>query len=249
MMNPTQPPAMALIICDVFEPELALVMDGASHVIEQRVFEMGLHDHPAMMRRDLQQAITELAAREDIEAIALVYGLCGCGTAGLHSARHRLVIPRAHDCRAVFLGSKELFDEREQACPGCYYYTPGWNRARRVPGPERIESLKETFSKQFDPEDVEFLLESEREMWESYHTAAFIDNGTPTAAQEAAYAKACAESLGWQFEHVKGDLTLLHDLVWGPWDAGRFQIIEPGQVLAHSPDAAIMRADAMPPPP
>lgn len=249
MTTPTPPPAMALIICDVFEPELALVMPGASHVIEQRLFEIGLHDRPEIMRVELQKGIDALGEREDIEVIALVYGLCGCGTVGLHSARQRLVIPRAHDCRTVFLGSKELFASREQACPGCYYYTPGWNRARRVPGPEREASLKESYGKQFDPEDVEFLLESEREMWASYNTTAFIDHGTADSAREAAYTKECAEWLGWRYEYVRGDPTLLHDLVWGPWDADRFQLIEPGQQLAHSPDAAIMRIEPVSPKP
>lgn len=240
-MNP--PPPIALLICDVFEPELALVTAGASHIVVQKVFEIALHDRPEVMRGILQQAVTELDARDDIEAIVLVYGLCGCGTVGLHAQRHRLVIPRAHDCRAVFLGSKDEFARRQDACPGCYYYTPGWNLARRVPGPDRVAFLKESLSERFEPDDVEFLIDSEREMWRSYDTAAFIDLGTAAAAREAAYTQACAQELGWNFEHIQGDLALLRDLIWGPWDDERYQIILPGQQLGHSPDAAILRAD------
>lgn len=237
------PPSIALMICDVFEKEFALVTAGATHIAEQRVFEIALHDRPEIMRSILQQAVTELDQRDDIDAIVLVYGLCGCGVVGLHAARHPLVIPRAHDCRAVFLGSKEEFARRQDACPGCYYYTPGWNLARRVPGPDRVALLKETLSQKFEPEDVEFLIDSEREMWASYNTAAFIDLGTAEAAREAAYTQACARELGWTFEHIQGDPALLHDLIWGPWDAERYQIIAPGQQLGHSPDAAILRAD------
>jgi hypothetical protein len=237
------PPSIALMICDVFEKELALATAGATHIAEQRVFEIALHDRPEIMRGILQQAVTELDQRDDIDAIVLVYGLCGCGVVGLHAARHPLVIPRAHDCRAVFLGSKEEFARRQDACPGCYYYTPGWNLARRVPGPDRVALLKETLSQKFEPEDVEFLIDSEREMWASYNTAAFIDLGTAEAAREAAYTQACARELGWNFEHIQGDPALLHDLIWGPWDAERYQIIAPGQQLGHSPDAAILRAD------
>ena len=243
------PPSIALLICDVFEKELALVTAGASHILEQRVFEIALHDRPEIMRGILQQAVTELDQRDDIEAIVLVYGLCGCGVTGLHAARHSLVIPRAHDCRAVFLGSKEEFARRQDACPGCYYYTPGWNLARRVPGPDRLAFLKESLSQRFEPEDVEFLIESEQAMWASYDTAAFIDLGTAEAAREAAYTQACAQELGWKFEHIHGDMALLRDLVWGPWDAERYQIIPPGQQLGHSPDAAIMRADPLKTPP
>jgi hypothetical protein len=244
-MTPTQPLPIALLICDVFEAELALVTGDARHIVEQRVFEIGLHDRPDLMRGVLQQAITEIDQRDDIAAIVLLYGLCGCGTAGLHAGRHPLVIPRAHDCRAIFLGSKEEFARRAEVCPGCYYYTPGWNLARRVPGPERVEALKESLGKQFDPEDVEFLLESEQEMWKSYDTATFIDLGTAAAEREAAYTQDCATALGWKYEYIEGDPALLRDLIWGPWDADRYQIILPGQKLGHSPDHAILRAEAI----
>ncbi|MCX6875448.1 MAG: DUF1638 domain-containing protein [Verrucomicrobia bacterium] len=242
-MKPPPPPPIALVICDVFEKELALVTAGASHIVEQRVFEIALHDRPEVMRGILQGALTELDRRDDIEAIVLVYGLCGCGTAGLRAERHPLVIPRAHDCRAVFLGSKERFASRQEACPGCYYYTPGWNLARRVPGPERVAFLQASLSEKFDPEDVEFLIASEREMWANYDTAAFIDLGTAEAAREAAYTQACAQALGWQYEYLKGDPALLRDLIWGPWDDARYQIVRPGQKLAHAVDDAILRAD------
>ncbi len=234
------PPPLALIVCDVFEQELALATAGAEHIVARETLEMGLHDHPGRLRETLQQIIAGWERRTDISAIALVYGLCGCGTTDLRSACHRLVIPRAHDCRAVLLGDRALFDRRQAACPGCYYYTPGWNRARRVPGPAREEMLRADLSARFDPEDVDFLLESERAMWQSYDTAAYIDHGTPGTEDEAAFAGDCARHLGWNFERVRGDLGWLRDLVWGRWDADRFQIIEPGQRMVHRPDASIM---------
>lgn len=242
----SKPPSIALIACEVFQSEIDLLAKGAEHIVEQRFYEIGLHDRPDEMRVRLQHEVAEMDRRDDIEAIVLAYGLCGCGTAGLRAARHPLVIPRAHDCITVFLGSKEVYAERQSACPGCYYYTPGWNRARRVPGPDRIAALREDFSKQFDPEDVEFLLENERGMWDHYGTSTFIDLGTREAAGEAVYTKQCADWLGWKFEHVKGDPALLHDLLWGPWDDGRFQIIRPGCKLAHSPTEAVMRSEPIP---
>ena len=239
-------PSIALIACEVFRSEIELLTTGAEHIVETRFYEIGLHDRPDEMRVRLQQEVAEMDRRDDIEAIVLAYGLCGCGTAGLRAARHPLVIPRAHDCITVFLGSKEVYAERQSACPGCYYYTPGWNRARRVPGPDRIAALREDFSKQFDPEDVEFLLENERGMWDHYGTSTFIDLGTSEAASEAVYTKQCADWLGWKFEHLKGDPALLHDLLWGPWDDERFQIVRPGCQLAHSATEAVMRSEPIP---
>lgn len=240
-MNPPRP--IALLGCEVFLSELRMVAAGMTHIVTEKLLEMGLHDRPPEMRRVLQEAVDELDARDDIEAIVLAYGLCGCGTAGLRAKRHPLVIPRAHDCITVFLGSKELYAQRLAACPGCYHYTPGWNRARRVPGPDREAHLRQDFSRKYDPEDVEYLIESERELWAHYHTATFIDPGTPDAPEELEYARGCANALGWEFEHLKGDLTLLRDLLTGPWDDERFLVVPPEHRIAMSNDDKVMKTE------
>jgi hypothetical protein len=237
-------PRFALLACKVFESEIALLAAGAQHIVETRWFEMGLHDRPDEMRVILQTALDAVDARDDIEAVALAYGLCGRGTAGLRPRRHRLVIPRAHDCITVFMGAKERYAGHQSACPSCYYYTPGWNRNRRVPGPEKLEALRVELLERFDAEDVEFLIESEREQWALHDTVTYLDLGTDDAESEADYARRCAEWLGWKFERLRGEPALLRDLLWGNWaDAERFQVIEPGDALGHSPDERIMRAE------
>jgi hypothetical protein len=247
-----QPPRMALLACRVFEQEIALHGAGAAHIVETRFFEIGLHDYPDQLRSNLQDALLALEARNDIEAVALAYGLCGKGTAGLKPLRHKLVIPRAHDCITVFMGSKEAYAEHHRRCPGCYYYTPGWNRARRVPGPERAEAMRAELAAKFEPDDVEYLMDAERQQWALHDTATYLDLGTDDARAEADYARRCAGWLGWKFEHLRGDPALLRDLLWGRWDEKRFQIIEPGMQLGHAPDDSILRAepaDTKPPPP
>ena len=234
---------MALLACQVFEREIALYAAGANHILETRFFEMGLHDRPDQLRATLQEELNSLEGRDDIAAVALAYGLCGRGTDGLQPARHRLVIPRAHDCIALFMGSKEAHAEHQRRCSACYYYTPGWNRARRMPGPERLDSLKVELAKKFDSDDVEFLIDTERQQWAMHDTAAYVDLGTSDAEMEADYAQRCAQWLGWKFQRLRGNPTLLRDLLWGNWDDRRFQIVYPGARLAHSPDDAILRAD------
>jgi len=236
-------PRVALLACRVFEKEIALYAANARHIVETRYFEVGLHDRPDQLRATLQTELDSLAAREDIDAVALAYGLCGRGTAGLRAAKHRLVIPRAHDCITVFMGSKEHYAAHQKRCPTCYYYSPGWNRERRVPGPERLESLKLELAKKFDSDDVSFLLDSEREQWALHDTVTYLDLGTDDAEAEAEYARRCGQWLGWKFERLRGDPTLLRDLLWAHWDARRFQIIEPGERLGHSPDETILRAE------
>ena len=235
-------PRIALLACSVFEREIALLTRDARHIAETRWFEMGLHDNPDRLRTTLQAELHSIENRDDIEAVVLAYGLCGRGTAGLQPRRHKLVITRAHDCITLFLGSKEKYAEHQRRCPTCYYYTPGWNRGGRVPGPEKLAVMKNELAKRFDADDVEFLVETEREQWAQHDTATYLNLGTDDAETEAAYARRCADWLGWKFEQINGDATLLHDLLWGNWDNARFQIIQPGQQLAHSADEIILAA-------
>jgi len=240
---PTMPPNIALLACSVFEREIALLAADAPHIRETRFYEIALHDRPDELRAKLQAELAEIDARDDIEAVILAYGLCGRGTAGLRAGRHPFVLPRAHDCITVFLGSKEHYAAHQRACPTCYYYTPGWNRARRVPGPDKIAATREQLAGKFDEDDIEFLIESEQETWALHDTATYIDLGTDEAEAEADYAKRCADHLGWKFEHIRGDPALLRDLLWGNWDDSRFQTIRPGEMLGHSPDENVLRAE------
>ncbi len=245
-------PRIALLACEVFKREITLYGQGAGHIAETRYFEIGLHDQPDKLRAIVQENLDLVDARPDIEAVALAYGLCGRGTVGLRPSRHKLVIPRAHDCITVFMGSKEAYAQHHRRCPTCYYYTPGWNRSRRVPGPEQLEAMRADLAARFEQDDVEYLLESEQEQWALHDTSTYIDLGTDDAAKEAEYARNCANWLNWKFEHLRGDPTLLRDLLWGKWDDNRFQIIEPGMQLGHSTDESIMRAEpasAKPSPP
>jgi hypothetical protein len=234
---------IALLACSVFEREIALHSEGAQHIAEVRFFEMGLHDHPNHMRTVLQAQLDAVEARTDIDAVVLVYGLCGRGTAGLRPTRHPLVIPRAQDCITLFMGDKEAYAEHQRRCPSCYYYTPGWNRNRRVPGPEQLEALRKEMAARFEPEDVEFLVNATREQWALHNLATYLDLGTDDAQAGADYARLCAQWLGWKFEHLRGDPALLRDLLWGNWDAERFQIVEPGSQLGQAADESIFCAE------
>ena len=100
---------IALVACRVFEAEIARHRGSAASIAVTRFLEIGLHDRPDHPRVALQLEIDALDSRDDIQAIVMAYGLCGRGTAGLRAGRHRLVIPRGHDCITVFMGCKEKF--------------------------------------------------------------------------------------------------------------------------------------------
>jgi hypothetical protein len=95
----------------------------------------------------------------------------------------------------------------------------------------------------FDADEVDFLVETERALWAAHGHAVYLELGTADAAVEKDYARRCSDGLGWTFEHMAGDSTLLRDLLWGRWDEARFQTIEPGQSLLHSVDEAIFKSE------
>jgi hypothetical protein len=231
-----------VISCRVFEAELAALTVGSTHIVRHDTFEMGLHDMPDVLRARLTTAIARSEAAPEVEAIVLVYGLCGRALVDLAPQRCPLIVPRVHDCIGLFLGGNARHSACLRAEPGTYWYSPGWNRERRVAGPDREAKLREEYGRRFGSEEAEALLEMERAAFAHNTCAGYTDFRLPGDVEQERYAKQCAESLGWRFDYHPGDPTLLRDLLHGPWDDERFLIVRRGTRIAHSVDDRVIRA-------
>jgi|CZKI01.1.fsa_nt_gi hypothetical protein len=246
------PPASALIACRVLEAEIAALAQGATHIVRREFFDIGLHDQPSRLRSLLAGAIGRAEDDPAVQQVVLGYGLCGLALTDLAPRRCPLVVPRAHDCITLYLGSKERYAAQMRDEPGTYWYSPGWNRAQRVPGPEREAKLRAEYAAKFGAEEAEALLELEREAFAQHTTAGYTDLGLPGDDKDRRYAERCAGALGWRFQRHAGDATLLRDLLRGPWDSERFLVVRPGERIAHAADASIVKAvparAAAPPP-
>ena len=236
-------PQMAIIACDVLVDEVKHFAQKHEHVRRLEFFEMGLHDQPARIRQTLQDCVETCEADESVDTVVLVYGLCGKGTEGLRTRRCKLVIPRAHDCVTLFLGSARRYDELHQSCPGCYFYTPGWCRGGRTPGKARYETLKREYTEQFDEESAEYLVEVEQEALRAYQAGAWIDLGiAPDRRELKKQARKDIAGMGWRFLDIPGDPGLLEQLIRGDWPEDRFCVAEPGQQLAATTDGRVLTA-------
>ncbi|MCS7049718.1 MAG: DUF1638 domain-containing protein, partial [Verrucomicrobiae bacterium] len=109
---------LKLISCNVFQREVCLCLSTTPHVVDVEFTELGEHANSAGLRRFLQSKIdaTE-ASGKPYDAVLLLYGLCGNATAGLRARSRPLVLPRAHDCCTILLGSKERFAEYFKDAP------------------------------------------------------------------------------------------------------------------------------------
>jgi hypothetical protein len=236
---------MAIIACDVLEDEVTHFAGQHEHVVKLEFFEMGLHDQPTRLREVLQESIDVCEADERVDTVVLVYGLCGKGTEGLGTRRCKLVIPRAHDCVTLFLGSAKQYLDLHQNCSGSYTYTPGWCRGGRTPGKARFKRLKEEYTEQFDAESAEYLIDVEKQALSKYKTGLWVDLGlAPDREKLKDQARRDIANMGWEFRDITGDTRLLRDLVSGDWSEERFCVAEPGQVLTATTDDRIIIAEA-----
>lgn len=246
---PLRPPQRLVVLgCEVLKQEVQTFVQDYPHVVALEVLEMNLHEVPQRLKDALGKKIAEVEARHQPDAIALVYGLCGCGLIGVRANACRLVVARAHDCVTLFLGSKERYQQQQAEHPETYWYTPGWNRTTRAPSPEKFERLRREFTEKFDEEEADYLLEEEKRALSTYNTGAFVDLGFGDSAEQEAYAKKNTAWMGWKFERKTGDRRLLIDLLAGRWDHERFLIVPPGYEIQHSADAKIMKAVPVSPP-
>lgn len=233
-------PTRALLACDVFTDEIALLRSRTTAPIGPVAWlEMGLHDRPAELRRAVQTALAALESAPEVEVVLLAYGRCGDGLVGLRAGRCPLVLPRAHDCVSVLLGGPAAHEAVLRDDPGVYFYSPGWIRGRRVPGPDRATHLRTLFAARYpdDPDRVADLVAADAETFAAHGCAAYVDLTDDPVAE--AYCRECARHLGWRFRRLPGDARLLHDLLVGPWDDTRFLRVPPGHAIAAAADGTL----------
>ena len=205
--------------------------------------EQGLHREPGKLSRLIKNeiALTE-KNNEQFDAILLGYGICSRGTIGIQSSRYRLVVPRAHDCITLFLGSKERYLDEFSKAPGTYWFTPGFMSGKMQPGmSEKYAGIYHQFEENYeqylekfgDEESARFVIEHQEQAWiKNYSRGAYVKSGLPGGEALKKKAVAFCSNRNWTFEEVHGDYTLIRDLISGNWDPDRFLVLEPGQTLA-----------------
>lgn len=233
-------PSFALLSCDVFSEELT-ELGGPTPPWRSLVYlEMGLHDHPPRLRAEVQKSISQLEMDPGLETILLAYGRCGNGLIGVRAQRCSLVLPQAHDCISILLGGRKVHNELLAKNPATYFFSPGWMRGKRVPGPDRETHLRELYAERYaDDEDmIEELIEADREAFAHHNCAAYVS--IIDRPRDAAYCERCARHLNWQHQNVPGDPRILNDLLAGRWNPEDFLIVPPGMTIEADSDGNLI---------
>jgi hypothetical protein len=218
---------------------------------------MGLHDLGVAMRPHLQEKI-DTVDQDGYEAILLGYALCGRGTEGLRAGKTRLVLPRAHDCIGLLMGSRAAYQTYFEGHSGVYYRSPGWVEfqtpgqtlepafpsIKKKPGNNNLgerRTLEELIA-QYGQENGKYLYEQFGAFRSHYSGLTYIS--TPVEGDEEFCNQARAEAAkeNWTFEELKGSLTLLERLVSGEWDDADFLVVPAGATVRGSLGDGIVEA-------
>lgn len=233
----------AILACDVFSEELCELGGENPPWQALHYLEMGLHDRPANLRDAVQREIRALEADPAVETVVLAYGRCGNGLVGVAAQRCPLILPQAHDCVSILLGSAERHAALLKENPATYFYSPGWVRGKRVPGPDRETYLRELYAERYedDEEMIDELVEADQEAFAHHNCAAYVSVVERPEAED--YCRRCARHLNWEHQTLRGDASFLHDLIGGNWEGSRFLRIAPGQRIGADTEGRLIAVD------
>jgi hypothetical protein len=244
---------LKLIACDVLTREVCWCVARSPHVIDLEFTEKGAHDESDKLRELLQSKIDAASNSGGYDAILLCYGICGNSTVGLEARDTRLVIPRAHDCCTLFLGSKAAFKEHFGANPSQPFSTAGYmergdwdsisNTASRLLGTDKTF---DDYVRLYGEENARYIVETMNASLEQSEcdTIVYIDVPETHNAALKAQCRARAEADGKRFVELRGSVRLIAKLLNGDWGPDEFLIVEPGQRIIGAYDLdEVVRAE------
>lgn len=230
---------LKLIGCEVLYRELCAAVARSVNQVDLELLPKGLHDlgRCAMLAR-LQQAVDRVDGA-CYEAVALGYALCGRGLEGLKARSLPLVVPRAHDCITLFLGSRERYLDYFHSHPGVYFQTSGWIE-RGAALDSQMSLAYDDLVERYGEENARYLRE---ELTRHYRQLTYIRMGVEPDGRFEQRTRSEAAARGWTFEKVDGDMRLIQQLVDGPWTGPDFLLVPPGSRVAVRHDETIMFAE------
>ena len=231
------PLRLRCLACDVLARPVYLAAARSPQIVDVSLRHYGLHRTPAKLRQTLQEEIDRVTAADGYDAVVLAYGLCGKATDGLRAGELPLILPRAHDCITLFLGSRSRYDTQFQSCPGTYWYVQDFvERADDDLGALSIGAMSSAdvdavyaeYIEKYGRDNADYLMETMSAWQAHYERAGYIEMGGPDESLALTKARQDAAENGWRFEQLAGDLVLIRKLLAGAWDDD-FLTVAPGQ--------------------
>ena len=247
------------ITCEVLARPVYWCAATAPHLVDVELLKRGLHNQPLNLRSRLQERI-DAAENQGFDGILLAYGLCGQATAGLVARSIPLVLPRAHDCITLFLGSQARYQDQFENYPGTFWYSQDYIERDDGSGTTLsmgsgtdtdLEAVYTEYVEKYGKENADYLMEVMGAWQQHYQRAAYIDLGIGNGTNVEQRAQEEAARRGWTFERLAGDLNLVRDLIEGNWlisetsslnvqENQRFLVVPPGQRIRMTYDERVI---------
>jgi hypothetical protein len=247
---------LKLISCEIFYREFCAATSRSPNTVDVEFLTKGLHDIGSEGMHERLQAAIDRVDGSAYAAMLLGYGLCNNGIVGLTARQVPLVVPRAHDCISLFLGSKERYLEYFQSHPGVFFQTTGW--IERGESNAELSQLAlgkklgmqqsfEDLVARYGEDNARYLSEELAKLTRHYGQITFIEMGVEPDSSFEGHARQKAEENGWKFEKLQGEMGLIQRLVDGVWDEREFLIVPPGKKIAPSYDKGIISIEGQTP--
>jgi hypothetical protein len=233
-----------VLACEVIKKELDILLaKNRKNKITVCYLTRELHQYgKERMAQDIQKAIDETNPGE-FDAIVLVYGLCNYGIKDLHGALP-IVVPRAHDCITLFMGSKEHYMDYMQKYHGTYFVagTFGIGEGGALDDTKLVQEKRQEFAEKYGEENADYLMETIGDPLKNYSRLTFINSGLEAIDTMKEKARDIAASKKWTFDEYSGNLSLIEKLLDGEWNTNEYLVLNPGEKIAPSYDGNIITA-------
>jgi len=226
--------------CEIFKKPVCMAARKSGHHVDMEFTKVSSHTRPGELRQKIQSAIDEADGRYD--AILLGYGLCGNSTADLKARTVPLIIPRAHDCCTVFLGSRSSFLMHFANTPSAEWRTACHYECPECAGTGCFDYGM--LAERYGEDNARYIIKClEGEKTIDFMTFIRLPGIDDEDAVKAFYKEASEKGKSTRF--TDGDLRLIEKLLAADINDDEFLVVPPGSVIKPVYDhREILKAEA-----
>ncbi|MEN6484040.1 MAG: DUF1638 domain-containing protein [Syntrophobacteraceae bacterium] len=221
-----------LIACRVMKAELD-ELRGETPEVEVRYLDQGLHMTPQKMPALIQEQVDAVSGYA--EEVVLAYGLCANGIVGVVAPDQGLLVPRCHDCIALFMGSMAAYDRAFGSNPATFYLTRGWIEEGKDP----LGIVENEYTARVGRDRAIRVMRKELKHYTHF---TFIASGHADLAPYRERARENAVFFGKNYSEIPGSIGYLERMIRGPFDREDFFRIDAGRAITQ--EMFLIEADA-----